>query len=289
MTDSLRLAVAQTVVVPDVPTAAVVAAARDRVLEQQAEAAALGAHLVCFPEGTLTYPGKRHLSRIAPELGEADWTRVDWPAISHALEAIAERSAALGIWTVVGAPHRLTAPTSRPHNSLYVFDDRGALVTRYDKRYLSTNEAAYLYTPGEEDVIVDVDGVRIGFLVCLEALFPERFAAYADAGSDVVLLSSAPDPNFAMLAHSAALVTGLHVGVAFGAGDGRDDSGGRSGICSMFGWSAQAGTTAPTVVVADVVPHRGLHDFQRRARSGELYEGLAAPAHDPRSRSRTTL
>ena len=287
MTDALRLAVAQTVVVADVPTVEVVAAARDRVVAQQAEAAEQGARLVCFPEGTLTYPGKRHLSRNAPDLGEADWTRVDWPSITHALEAIAEQSAALGIWTVVGAPHRLTAP-SRPHNSLYVFDDRGALVTRYDKRYLSTNEAAYLYTPGEEDVIVDVDGVRVGFLLCLEALFPERFAAYADAGADAVLLSSAPDPNFAMLAHSAAVVTGLHVGIAFGAGDGQDDAGGRSGICSMFGWLARTRTTAPAIVVADVVPHRGLHEFQRRARSGELYEGLAAPAGDPR-KSRTTL
>ena len=229
-TTGLRVADAQTLVTPDVPTRDVVAAARDRVLDQLEHAADGGARLVCFPEGTLAYPGKRVMSRRAPDLDEADWTRADWPAITGALDAIRRRAADRGIWTVVGGPHRLS-DGRRPHNSLYVFDDAGNLVTRYDKRFLSTNEAAYLYTPGTEDVIVAVDGVRIAFLLCLETLFPERFAAYADAGVDLVLIASAPDPKFGMLAHASAIVTGVHVGLAMGASGDPDD--GRSGICSV--------------------------------------------------------
>lgn len=279
---SLRVAIAQTEVSPEVPTAAVVAAARDRVLAQVAQAAELGARIVCFPEGTLAYPSKRAMSRVAPELGEADWRRADWPALAEAVGAIREEAARRRVWVVVGAPHALSEG-HRPHNSLYVISDAGEIVNRYDKRFISTNEAAYLYTPGTDSVIVEVDGVRIGFALCLEVLFPELFAEYAELGADLVHLASAPDPNFAMLAQSYALVTGLHVSVAFGAGDRASAP---SGICSMFGWLVRTTGSAPEVVVADVEPTRGTHAFQQRARSGELYAGLLVP-DDPRSRDRT--
>ena len=279
---SLRVAVAQTEVSPEVPTAAVVAAARDRVLAQIVEAADLGARLVCFPEGTLAYPSKRAMSRSAPELGEADWRRADGLALAGAVDAIRQEAARRRIWVVVGAPHALSAGR-RPHNCLYVISDAGAIVSRYDKRFISTNEAAYLYTPGTEPVIVEVDGVRIGFALCLEVLFPEVFVEYAQLGADLVHLASAPDPNFATLAQAYAFVTGLHVSVAFGAGD---PTSAPSGICSMFGWLAKTTGPAPAVVVAEVEPTRGPHVFQQRARSGELYAGLLAP-DDPRSRDRT--
>lgn len=279
---SLRVAVAQTEVSPEVPTAAVVAAARDRVLAQIAQAAELGARVVCFPEGTLAYPSKRAMSSVAPELGAADWRRVDWPALAGAVGAIREEAARRQIWVVVGAPHELSEGR-RPHNSLYVISDTGEIVSRYDKRFISTNEAAYLYTPGTEPVVVEVDGVRIGFALCLEVLFPEVFVEYAQLGAELVHLASAPDPNFATLAQSYAIVTGLHVSVAFGAGD---PTSAPSGICSMFGWLARTNGPAPDVVVAEVAPTGGTHLFQQRARSGELYAGLLAP-DDPRSRDRT--
>lgn len=279
---SLRVAIAQTEVSPEVPTAGVVAAARDRILAQIGQAAELGARIACFPEGTLTYPSKRAMSRLAPELGEADWSRADWAAIAGAVDAIRQEAARRRIWVVVGAPHELSAG-HRPHNSLYVISDAGDIVSRYDKRFLSTNEAAFLYTPGSAPVIVDVDGVRIGFALCLEVLFPEVFVEYAELGADLVHLASAPDPNFAMLAQAYAFVTGLHVSVAFGAGD---QPSGPSGIWSMFGWLVTTEGTAPDVMVTDVAPTRGTHAFQQRARSGELYAGLLAP-DDPRSRDRT--
>lgn len=278
---------AQTVVSPAAPDAVTVGAARERVASQIAEAAARGARLVCFPEGTLAYPGKRIMSRQAPELGEADWGRADWDALAEAVRAIQRDAARHGVWVVVGAPHRLSAGT-RPHNSLYVISDRGDLVTRYDKRFLSTNEAAYLYTPGTEAIVVEVDGVHIGFLVCLEALFPELFLDYADRGADVVLLASAPDPNFGRLASAHAFMTGLTIGVAFGASTDTDavavDA--RSGICAWHGWLARADDPSPSIVVAEVERTGGTHEFQRRARSGEIYAGLHAP-DDPRSRDRT--
>ena len=128
-------------------------------------------------------------------MAEADWGLVDWVTLRNELKQIARQCAALGCWAVVGAPHRLSAGR-RPHNSLYVFSDRGTLVTRYDKRRLSTAEVSYLYTPGTEPIVAEVDGFRLGLLICLESLFPELFVEYADMGVDAVLLSSAPDPGF---------------------------------------------------------------------------------------------
>lgn len=282
---SLRISVAQTIVDAGIPDADAVSAAVGRVVKQLAEASEHGARAAFFPEGTIAYPSKRLMSRISPDLGEADWSRADWSALADGVRAIQSEAARRRIWVVVGGPHRLSEGR-RPHNSLWVISDEGRIVGRYDKRFNSTNEAAYLYTPGTEPVVVEIDGVRVGFLLCLETLFPELFLEYAELGADVVHIASAPDRNFARLARAHALMTGLHVSVAFAASD--DPTYGRSGICSMHGWVASAATTFPAVVVADVHPHRGTHEFQRKARSGDLYARLLA-RDDPRSTNRTSL
>ncbi|MFE4336056.1 nitrilase-related carbon-nitrogen hydrolase, partial [Streptomyces sp. NPDC056831] len=73
---------------------------------------------------------------------------------------------------------RLNPPPHRPHNSLYVVSDEGALAARYDKRYLSNTELSYLYTPGTAPLVFEVDGIRFGTALCIEANFPELFEQY---------------------------------------------------------------------------------------------------------------
>ncbi|MFF0739210.1 hypothetical protein ACFYVL_02315 [Streptomyces sp. NPDC004111] len=60
---------------------------------------------------------------------------------------IAELARELRLWTVIASVHRLSGP-NRPHNSLYVVSDRGAVVTRYDERLLSRTKVSYMYAPG---------------------------------------------------------------------------------------------------------------------------------------------
>ena len=127
----------------EVPTSEVIATAGVRVRSQMTQAAQADARIVQFPEGTLSYPSKELISTDCPQIGEADWRKLDWGALRGELASIADASRDLGLWTVVGAPHRLS-DGRRPHNSLYVFSDRGQLVTRYDKRCLSTTEIAYM-------------------------------------------------------------------------------------------------------------------------------------------------
>ncbi len=281
--DTLRLAAAQTMVSDEVPTADMLTAAGIRVRSQMAEAAAGGARLVQFPEGTLACPSKRLISRHRPQIGEADWAKVDWDALRRELEAIAGAAEELGIWTVVGGPHRLS-DGRRPHNSLYVFSDRGELVIRYDKRRLSVTEVTYMYTPGTEAVVFDVDGFRFGSVLCLEILFPELFVEYAAMGVDAVLVSSAPSPTFGLLARSHAVMNGLVVALAFAASQDREAA--RSGICAVEGWLTRCGDGGPGLAIADIAPHPE-PSFQRKARTGLYDEHLAS--NDPRSMDRQSL
>ena len=89
-----------------------------------------GAALVHFPEGAMSGCSKAQIK---------DWSRVDWSALGDELRQTAALADELGLWVVFGCNHRLTPP-HRPHNSLYVVSDRGELVTRYDKRFLSHTE-----------------------------------------------------------------------------------------------------------------------------------------------------
>lgn len=145
-------------------------------------AAAANARLVHFPEGFLSGYAKEQI---------ANWDDVNWAAVRDELEEIAELSAELGIWTVMGSAHPLTPP-HRPHNSLYVISDQGQVVARYDKRYCSNTEITHFYSPGFEPVVFEVDGYRFGCAICIEVNFPQLFAEYERLGVDCLLLSAWP-------------------------------------------------------------------------------------------------
>lgn len=145
-------------------------------------AAAGGARLIQFPEGFLSGYAKEQI---------ADWDEVDWPAVRDEVDAVAELSASLGIWVVLGSAHPLTPP-HRPHNSLYVISDQGRIVDRYDKRFCSNTEISRFYSPGFEPVVFEVDGYRFGCAICIEVNFPQVFAEYDRLGVDCLLLSAWP-------------------------------------------------------------------------------------------------
>ncbi|MGW0897955.1 carbon-nitrogen hydrolase family protein, partial [Streptomyces goshikiensis] len=134
------------------------------------------------------------------ELVPADWSHAAWDVLREEAESIAPLAGELGLWIVFGSIHPLTPP-NRPHNSLYIVSDQGRLVTRYDKRFLSHTEVSLLYAPGREPLVFEVDGLRIGCALCVEANFPELFAEYERLEVDCVLLSvmvdDAPRARFA--------------------------------------------------------------------------------------------
>lgn len=189
---TVRIAAAHSEVTPDVRR-------NGRLIrETMRRAHADSVRLLHFPEGALSGYAKAQIK---------SWDNVDWTLLREEAQGVAALAGALGMWVVLGSNHLLTPP-HRPHNSLYVISDRGALVDRYDKRYCSHTEITDWYTPGFAPVTFDLDGLRFGCALCIEVRFTEVFDAYRRAGVDCVLLSSySDDPMDRLMAQAHA---GLH-------------------------------------------------------------------------------
>jgi len=143
----------------------------DRILAQIERAAVLGARVVQFPESALSgYLGRDY----------ADRAELNFEALASASAQICAAAAAHRVWVLLGSAHPLGGGR-RPHNSVYVIDDRGELVDRYDKRFCTTNDLEH-YTPGNHSVLFEVDGVRCGIAICFDIRFPEIYRAYKASG-----------------------------------------------------------------------------------------------------------
>ncbi|MBN0045649.1 carbon-nitrogen hydrolase family protein [Streptomyces actuosus] len=294
---TLRLAVAQSTVPEDPTDRGALRAAGQEIRALMVEAAEAGARLVQFPEGAVTYPSK-HVMAAGPagELVPADWSRAAWDVLREEAESITVLAGRLGLWTVFGSIHPLTPP-NRPHNSLYVVSDRGQLVARYDKRFLSHTEVAYLYSPGHQPLVVEVDGIRFGFALCIEANFPEVFAEYERLDVNCVLLSvMVDDAPRARVAQAYGTLYNYWVGYSV---PSQFSATVPSGIVAPGGrWLAQCPADGqPALAVADIdldsadpdidVALRYARPWRRRAQEG-LYEDRLVDG-DPRSDIRTAF
>lgn len=103
-----------------------------------------GAHLIHFPEACLT-------GYLGAELKSAKET--DWDQVRQFVADVRELAAELGVYVVLGCNHPLTGK-HKPHNSLYVIDNKGRIKTRYDKLFCtgSSDNSGDLkhYSPGSE-------------------------------------------------------------------------------------------------------------------------------------------
>ncbi|MFD4908961.1 carbon-nitrogen hydrolase family protein [Kitasatospora purpeofusca] len=295
MARTLRLAVAQSTVPEDPTDRGALRAAGQEIRGLMVEAAGAGARLVQFPEGAITYPSK-HVMATGPD-GErvpADWSRAAWDVLREEAESIAALAGKLGLWTVFGSIHPLTPP-HRPHNSLYVVSDLGRPVARYDKRYLSHTEVSFLYSPGQQPLVVEVDGIRFGFALCIEANFPEVFAEYERLDVDCVLLSvMVDDAPWARVAQAYGTLHNYWLGYSVPA---QFSTTVPSGIVAPGGrWLARCPADGrPALAVADIdldspdedigMAVRHARPWRRSARAGLYDERI--PVGDARSDTRT--
>lgn len=165
-----------------------------RIIQRIREARdAHGAHLVVFPELAISgYPPEDLLLR---------------PAFLAACEAALERVAAActGITAVVGWPQAAGAVV---FNAASVLRD-GAIEATYRKRelpnYAVFDERRY-FAAGDEDLVVEVEGVPVGVLVCEDLWFPEPVAATARAGARLVVVPNASPFERAKRAERDALL-----------------------------------------------------------------------------------
>ena len=166
------------------PVSADIDANARRVRRQLRSARQQGAHVAHFCEGALSgYAGADFASHAG----------LDWARLERRAREIAELAGELGLWVLLGSSHRLTGDR-KPHNSVYVIDDRGRLVDRYDKRFCAGDrsgrhgELAH-YSPGSHPSVFKIRGVRCGVLICHEYRYPELYREYKRRGVELVLHS----------------------------------------------------------------------------------------------------
>jgi deaminated glutathione amidase len=154
------------------------------VLRQARSAKHQGAHVAHFPEGALSgYAGTDFDTFVG----------FGWDGLADATDQVLEAARELRMWLVVGSAHRLS-DGHKPHNSLYVINDAGEIVDRYDKRFCSgdaegrSGDLAH-YTPGDHPSVWEINGVRCGALICYEYRFPELCRQYAGEGVQLVFHS----------------------------------------------------------------------------------------------------
>lgn len=250
-----------------------------------------GARLVHFPEGAMCSPHKLIMSVNGPEeVGPADWNRANWDALQSQLRATAALAKELNVWVVLGSVHRLTPP-NRPHNSLYVIDDNGTVVTRYDERMLSSTKISHMYSPGSTPVTFEVDGFRFGCSLGMEVHFPELFIEYERLDVDCVLFSTVGPPTpysnevFATEAQAHAATNSYWVSYATSA---QDAVSAPSGVISPEGqWLGKCpkeDAAAVVVVDLDGNAENFARPWRRKARSG-IYDAHVV-RDDPRSEER---
>lgn len=270
---TLRLAVAQTDLVKDPRDAAAIRAAGKQMRRLMTDAAAAGARLVHFPEGTLCWPDKRLLSATGPaEVGPADWSRLDWSLLSEEIGLIRGLARRLSVWTVFGCVHPVPAP-EWPRNALHVVADDGRLAARYDERMLSRTKRTFLHSPGRDAVTFEVDGLAFGCALGLETHFPEIFGDYERRDVAAVLFStSGESPEaagpFAAEVRGHAAAHRLWIGYAAHAPQSVAEP---SGIAGPDGrWHARGPATgAAGLAVADIaaMSDDGARRWRRAARS----------------------
>ena len=154
------------------------------VRRQMRHARESGADIVHFPEACLSgYAGTDFSS----------YAGFDWEQLEKTILGVIELAADLGLWVVLGSTHRLTAD-HKPRNSVYVIDDTGAIVDRYDKRFLGGDPDERSgdllhYSPGDHFSVFTVNGVRCGVQICYDYRFPELYRQYKGLGVQMMFHS----------------------------------------------------------------------------------------------------
>lgn len=168
MPRSLRIAVSQFPVRNDI------AANTRSMLAHIARAGREGADVVHFPETSLS----GYMMEETPE---------NWRLLTLANEEVADAAKRAHIHVVYGTYHR-DILAAKPYNSTYVLSHEGALVGRYDKINLYGAEAER-FSSGRELLVLDIEGVKCGFLICYDSSFPELFIEYRRLGVELLFLS----------------------------------------------------------------------------------------------------
>ena len=218
-------------------------------------AAATGARLVVFPE-YLQYRGTD------------DGYRASAGPVPGPLTApFADIARRHGCHVLAGSVAETSGDPARPYNTSALLGPGGDVVARYRKLHLfdvavdagpSDLESARV-TPGDEAVVADVDGVRLGMSICYDLRFPELYRALALAGAQLlavpaVFTERTGRDHWEVLLRARAIENGAFVLAAgqFGRSGGTIPAFGRSMVVDPWGTVIAQAPDGEAIVIADL-------------------------------------
>ncbi len=140
-------------------------------------AAEQGAQLLIFSEMFLT---GYNIGDKVLELAETK----DGPSRQKAAMIAREANIAL----LYGYPERFETAV---FNSAILIDRTGTMLANYRKTHLYGEEENRLFQPGDYFVVAEIEGVKVGLLICYDVEFPEAVRALALAGAELIAVPTA--------------------------------------------------------------------------------------------------
>ncbi len=160
--------------------------------EQAVRAAGDGAHLIVLPE-CFAFLGRRE--------GDKRAVAEDLERGGPILDAVRELATRHRAWIVGGGmPELVAGDPARTYNTAVVIDPAGELVARYRKIHLfdvdipggATLRESDSTRAGDERVVVELEGAKVGLSICYDVRFPELYRAQVlEDGAEVLLVPAA--------------------------------------------------------------------------------------------------
>ena len=223
---------------------------------------------------------------VFPELFLSGYTTVgveelavdpEGPEVERVAKIARDNSTAM----IFGAPERVSGEVA---NSAIYIDRTGALAGVYRKTHLFGSERE-AYHPGDELLIVDLEGFKAGLMICFDVEFPEVARALARAGADLLVTISANmepfGPDHRVFSTARALENGVpHAYVhQIGRGEEFTFTGGTFAVSVDGDSLADAGSAGEEVLALEL--HLPARSSVRPDYLGQLRPPLPVIEHGP--------
>ena len=155
------------------------------------EAAGRGARLMICPEMFLS----------GYNIGPEQASRLAEPANGLALTRVAALARGSGIALLLGYPER--GEDNAIYNAVRLIGRDGRSLANYRKCHLFGDLDRDMFRAGESPpAVIELDGIRVGLLICYDVEFPESVRLLALAGADLVAVPTALMKPFEVVART---------------------------------------------------------------------------------------
>ena len=122
-----------------------------------------------------------------PPADVSSFENYNWDLLRAETKDIIALAKECNIWVVLGSSHFISE-NEKPLNCLYIISNQGKIVDRYDKSMLTGSDLKY-FTPGNHIVVMDINGYKLGFLICYDSCFPEMYNVYRHENVKIMIHS----------------------------------------------------------------------------------------------------